>query len=157
MFTFSTHLGLGAVVAGVVAIVVAAAGGTWLVLGSDEPGWSSDGITLNTSSWEPGDDADEAHITSVVRIDANGCVHLRRKGRAIGVDVIWPAGYTASRQDGRRVTIMNPDGEVVAATGHRLGAGGGEAPSDTEFACRARNTRGTTPFMIQDELPPLND
>ncbi|HYJ70145.1 MAG TPA: hypothetical protein VEX15_21040 [Nocardioidaceae bacterium] len=159
MFTFSTHLGLGGMVAAVAVIVAAAAGGTWLLLGSDEdePGWSSDGITLNTSSWEPGDDADDAGIVGVVRIDANGCVHLRRKGRAAGVDVIWPAGYTASRQDDGTVTIMDPDDVVVAATGHRLRAGGGAAPSDTEFACRARNTRGTTPVMIEDELPPLAD
>lgn len=136
-------------------VIVAAA--IWLLADSDEAGWSSDGITLNTSSWEPGDDANEAAIISVVRIDPNGCVYLGREGMGKGVDIIWPAGYTAARQPDGTVAILNPDGEVVAATGHRIRAGGGEAPPDIEFACRAQNTAGNTPFAIQDELAPLND
>jgi hypothetical protein len=157
MLHFSVRLGLVVVLAAVAAIVVATVVVTRLLSDSDEPGWSSNGITLNTSSWEPGDDENEARISSVVRVGEHGCVHLRRKGKDVGVNVIWPAGYTASRQSDGKVTIMNPEGVVVAATGHRIEAGGGEAPGDTEFACRAQNTRGTTSFMIQDELPPLND
>lgn len=156
MLHFSLRLGLGVVVVAVVAIVVATVVVTLRVLDSDEPGWSSDGITLNTSSWEPGDGANDAAIISIVRIDANGCVHLRREGRRVGVNVIWPDGYTASRKSGRTVNIMNPDGVVVAATGRRIRAGGGSAPSDTELTCRARHTRSATSFMVQDELPPLN-
>lgn len=128
----------------------------WLLSSSDEPGWSSDGITLNTSSWEPGDDADAALIASVVRLDPNGCVYLRRHGVDVGVDIIWPAGHTASRQPDGTVNIVDPGGEVVAATGQRLRAGGGSAPSDTELACRAQNTTGP-PFKIQTDLPPLNE
>ena len=150
------RLGLGVIALVVAAIVAATVYVTLRVVDSDEPGWSSDGITLNTSSWEPGDDAKDAGISSIVRIDANGCVHLRREGRRVGVNVIWPDGYTASRESGHTVRILNPDDVVVAAIGHRLMAAGGQAPSDTELACRARHTRGATSFMVQDELPPLS-
>jgi hypothetical protein len=153
---FMVRLGLGVVVVAVVAIVAATVVVTLRVVDSDEPGWSSDGITLNTSSWAPGDEANDVVISSVVRIDSNGCVHLRREGKRVGVNVIWPDGYTASRQSGRTVRILNPDDVVVAATGHRIRADGGQAPSDTELACRARHTWSGTSFMVQDELPPLN-
>src|SRR5262245_20571148 len=152
---FMVRLRMGVVVLAVAAIVAATVYVTLRVVNSDEPGWSSDGITLNRSSWTPGDDADQAGISSIVRIDANGCVHLRREGRRVGVNVIWPDGYTASRQSGR-TEILNPDDVVVAAIGHRLMADGGQAPSDTELACHARHTRGATSFMVQDELPPLS-
>ena len=147
---------LGAVVVAMLVVVVVAMVITRMLSESDEPGWSSNGITLNTSSWDPGDGyAMEALISSVVRIDPNGCVYLRREGVDVGVDVLWPAGYTAARQPDGTVTILNPDGVVVAATGHRLRAGGGHPP-DAEVECRAEGTVGT-PFMINDELPPLND
>jgi hypothetical protein len=156
----ATWLRPTAVVAAVLAIVVAGIGATRLLSDSDEPGWTSDGITLNTSSWEPGDDENDALGISTVSIDANGCVHLESLEGWItdfARDVVWPAGYTASRESDGTVTISNPDGVVVAATGRRLEAGGGQAPPDTELACRAQDTTGTPPFMIQDELPPLKN
>jgi hypothetical protein len=146
-----------AVAAGALAIVVAAVVVTRLLSDSEEPaGWSSSGITLNTSSWDPGDDANDGLIVGVVRIDANGCLYLDSKWGDAVVNLVWPAGYTASRQPDGTVTITNPDGVVVAAIGHHLRAGGGETPAaDTEFACRAPAPSDTA-VMIQDELPCLH-
>lgn len=146
----------GVILIAVVAIVAVTVFVTMRVLASDEPGWSSDGITLNRSSWEPGDDANNAVSDSVVRIDASGCVHLRRNNTRIGVNVVWPDGYTASRRSNGTVSILNPDDTVVAVTRHRFQAlGRWVPPPDTELACRAEHTRGKS-FMIQDDLPPLS-
>lgn len=145
----------GVILLAVLGIVAATVFVTMRVLDSDEPGWSSDGITINRSSWEPGDDTYNALSRSVVRIDASGCVHLRRDDRRIGVNVIWPDGYTASRRSNGTVTILNADDTVVSVTRHRFEALGRWAPPDTELACRALHTRGK-PFMIQDDLPPLS-
>jgi hypothetical protein len=138
-----------------VAAVLAASAVITHLLTPDEPGWTSNGITLNTSSWEPTDAASEALIISVVRIDPNGCVYLGRAGSVR--NVVWPAGYTAARQLDGTVTISNPDGVIVAATGHPLSAGGSEAPPDTYLylACQAQGSDYPA-LMIQDELPPLN-
>ena len=119
------------------------------------PGWSSHGITLNTSSWTPEEPGMAALFVGVVRIDASGCVYIGRKGVPGGSDVIWPAGYTAAQQLDGTVTILNPDGVIVAATGHQLRAGGGSPGRDTDFACRAQD--GETPFEVQEDLPPLGD
>ena len=144
--------GTVAVVAAVLAVAAAPAIITRLMT-PDEPGWTSNGITLNTGSWERTDAASEALIVSVVRIDVNGCVYLGRAGSVH--DVVWPAGYTASRQLNGTVTISNPDGVIVAATGHPLRASGIEAPSDINLACRVQDFYSST-LMVQDELPPLN-
>jgi hypothetical protein len=53
------------------------------------------------------------------------------------------------------VSILNPDGVVVAATGHRLRAGGGSPGSHTDFACRAHVGEGT--FEVQESVPTLDD
>jgi hypothetical protein len=144
--------GLVVVVAAVLAVLAAPVVLTRL-LTPGEPGWSSNGITLNTSSWEPTDATSGALIVSFVRIDANGCVFLSSPGSVR--NVIWPTGYTASRQPDGTVTIANPDGVAVAATGHRLRASGIEAPSDIDLACRVQDLYSST-LMVQDELPPLN-
>ncbi|HYJ70337.1 MAG TPA: hypothetical protein VEX15_22015 [Nocardioidaceae bacterium] len=155
MSAISPLLRLRAVVAAVLAVVVAAVVLTWLLSGSDEPGWSGNGITLNTNSWEPGDDGDDMGIRGTVRVDSDGCVYLEGTRPVAVSNVQWPKGYTASRQSDGAVTISNPDGEVVAASGHRLSAGGSTAPS-AELACRAEGTKYGT-VTIQGELPPLND
>jgi hypothetical protein len=126
---------------------------------SDKPGWSSDGITLNTSSWTPtgeGQSWMEAGVGGIVRIDADGCVYLEGKTPDVVQDVVWPAGYTAARQPDGTVNISDPNGVVVAATGHRLRAGGGEDLLDSELACQAQGSNYGT-VMITDELPPLSD
>jgi hypothetical protein len=124
------------------------------LLTPEEPGWSSDGITLNTSSSEPSDSAVESLIVSVVGLDVDGCVYLRSPGSLR--NVVWPDGYTASRQSDGRVTILNQDGVAVAAVGYRLRASGVEAPSDTDLACTVDGFSPPT-LMIQDELPPLSE
>ena len=124
------------------------------LLTPEEPGWSSDGITLNTSSSEPSDSAAESLIVSVVGLDLDGCVYLRSPGSVR--NVVWPDGYTASRQSDGTVTILNEDGVAVAAVGYRLRASGVEAPSDTDLACSVENSSPPT-WMIQDELPPLSE
>jgi hypothetical protein len=142
---------VGAVLAIVITIVV-------IDLGKAEPehGWTGGGITLNTSSWTPDQPFMEAGLVGIVRIDSDGCVYVGRRGRPGGSDLIWPAGYTAIREPGGSVSILDPDGVVVAATGHQIRAGGGTPPGVfTEFACRAHGANSW--FEIQDEFPPLND
>src|SRR5262245_50780973 len=112
------------VVAAVVAVVVAGVVVARLLTDSGEPGWSSNGITLNTSSWEPGDDADDGLIVGVVRVDGNGCVYLDARWGEPVVNVVWPAGHTESREPDGTLTVSNPDGVAVAATGHPLRVGG---------------------------------
>lgn len=109
---------------------------------------------LNTSSSEPTNAASGALIVSVVRIDANGCVYLGSPGSVR--NVVWPTGHTAFRQPDGTVTIANPDGVAVAATGHRLRASGIEAPSDIDLACRVQGSYFPA-LMVLDELPPLNE
>lgn len=93
-------------------------------------------------------------IGGVVRIDPNGCVYLGTEGSDWRKDMVWPAGYTASRQPDGTVTILNENSVVVAATGHHLVAGGGGLPG-TELACQAEGTTGW-PLTIT-EVPLLND
>jgi hypothetical protein len=124
------------------------------LLTPEEPGWSSDGITLNTSSSEPSDSASESLVVSVVGLDFDGCVYLRSPGSVR--DVVWPDGYTASRQPDGRLTILNQDGVAVAAVGYRLRASGVEAPADTDLACSVEGSVPPT-LLIQDELPPLSE
>lgn len=119
-----------------------------------EPGWSANGVTLNTTSSDPSDDASEALIISVVRLDANGCVYLKSPGSVR--NVVWPDGYTAPRQPDGSVIIANEDGDAVAAVGRRIRASSVAAPLDTELACSAQGSYPPT-LLIQDELPPLID
>jgi hypothetical protein len=144
-----TPVRLTAVVAAVLAVVAVPVVLSWLLL-PEEPGR----ITLNTSSSVPAESGSKALILSVVRIDANGCVYLESPGSVR--NIVWPDGYTASLQPNGTVTIANPDGVAVAASGQRLSAAGGVAAPNTHLACQAEGSNSPT-LVIQDELPPLND
>ncbi|MGH3454487.1 MAG: hypothetical protein ACRDPQ_18490 [Nocardioidaceae bacterium] len=127
-------------------------------------GSTSDGITLNTSSWTGGEGEAwmEAGIAGVVRIDATGCVYLGSPTSNVVRDIAWPAGYTASRQTDESVAIRNADGVVVAATGRRVDFGGGTIPG-VKLECRAQGPRARIEpgdsgvVMVTDVLPPLDD
>jgi hypothetical protein len=124
-----------------------------------EPTPAANGITLNTSTWSPDDENAhwmQAGIGGSVRVDANGCVYWGGDRPEWGQNVVWPAGYTASRATDGTVTIFNPDGVIVAKTGHRLRVGGGHPLHAPSLACSAEGaTEGTV--MITDVLPPLDD
>jgi hypothetical protein len=130
-----------------------------------ELGAASGGITLNTTSWRPYEEGAswmEAGIGGIVRVDANGCVYLGSDRSDLVRDIAWPAGYSASRQSDGSMVIMNPDGVVVAATGHRVAFGGGAVPG-IELQCRAQGPRDRSEpgdsgvIMVTDVLPPLKD
>jgi hypothetical protein len=112
--------------------------------GSDEPGTASNGITLNTAPPVPRGQYLHSYmrIGGIVRVDANGCVYLEGRTPDVVQNVRWPAGYTATRQPDGTVTISNPDGVAVAATGHRLSADGTylTSTSDIGLTCYAENT-----------------
>jgi hypothetical protein len=141
---------------------LAAATVTMAGCGEDDPasGATSDGVTLNTSSWD-GSWGMEALIVGVVRVDASGCVYLGSDRSEFVRDIAWPPGYTASRQRDGSVTISNADGVVVAATGRHIEFGGGVVPG-VELLCRAKGPRDSTEpddsgvVMVTDVLPPLN-
>lgn len=116
-----------------------------------DPADSDPGLVLNTSEWEPGDDATEALGGGMLAVSDDGCVHVASHGSA--GDIVWPAGYTATFEPDGRVVVRRPDGQIVAAQGSRVEAGGGEAGPGTEFACRAPDSRGA--FAIQDVMEPL--
>jgi len=126
-----------------------------------ELGPASNGATLNNSSWPQVADGDgvlemQMLISGTVRVDANGCVYLEGKRPDVVTNILWPAGYTASRQPDGTVTISNADGVVVAATGHRLIASGGGLPPNPdpaiEWACTAEGANQAI-LMITDWLP----
>jgi hypothetical protein len=127
--------------------------------GDPSPGPASDGVTLNTSSWSADDENAywmQASIGGTVRVDSDGCVYWGGDRPHWVQNVIWPAGYSASRQPDGTVTISDPEGVVVAATGHRLRVGGGAPLRVPRIACSAEGTTEGT-VMITDVLPPLND
>jgi len=97
----------------------------------------------------------EMAVSGVVRVDATGCVYLEGNGPNVVRDIVWPAGYTASREPDGSVTIANADGVVVAAAGRRIEFGGGSAPPGTNLNCRAQSSTGA--IMLTDVLPPLAD
>jgi hypothetical protein len=154
-----------AIAIGALTVLAAAVVITRLASDSEELDPDSDGITLNTSTWDP--DAEgafwmQARVTGVVHVDASGCVHLGNPTSPGGRNVLWPAGYTASRQADGMVTISDPDGVAVAAAGHRIDVGGGEAAQfGYDLACAARGVNGDTvngaTVMITDEPSPMND
>jgi hypothetical protein len=124
---------------------------------SDAPGVVSYPVTLNTSSWTggPGDFWMQMAVGGVVRVDPTGCVYLGSDQSDVVRDIVWPAGYAASREPDGSVTCRNSDGVVVAATDHRIEFGGGGAPPDTDLRCRAQGS--TAAIMVTDVLPPLTD
>lgn len=147
-----------AVVVAVLALVAAAVVATRLIDDSDKPSPASDGIMLNTSSWDPNAENAywmQAEIRGVVRVDANGCVYLGTPDRPNWAqNVYWPAGYAASREADGTVTISDPDGVIVAATGQQLSVGGGHPLDYPELACSAEGSQSSV--MITDVLPPLS-
>jgi hypothetical protein len=150
---------LAAMVA-VLAIVASVVAIRQLLIESDELSPASSGITLNTSSWRPYDDDGslwmQAAISGTVRVDAEGCVYLEGNRPDVVRNVLWPTGYTAAREADGAVTISNPDGDVVAATGHHIFVGGGAPPNMPKVDCRAHGTSEPT-MMITDVLQPLNE
>jgi len=124
---------------------------------SDSPGVVAYPVTLNTSSWTggEGDYWMQMAVDGVVRVDATGCVYLGSDQSDVVRDIVWPAGYTASREPDGSVTILNADGVVVAATGNRIQFGGGGAPPGTDLKGRAKGSVGA--IMVTDVLPPLID
>lgn len=91
-------------------------------------------IELPTSQWRPGEGGDTAKIIGTVARDADGCVALRSEQGSL-LYALWPAGYTADVHDGT-MRIRDEDGDVVAAEGDLVTAGGGyDHPDRPRPAC----------------------
>ena len=124
------------------------------VMSDSDPGFVPHPVTLNTSSWTggEGDYWMQMAVDGLVGVDATGCVYLGSDQSDVVRDIVWPAGYAASRDPDGSVTILNADGVVVATTGNRIQFGGGGAPPGTDLRCRAKGSVGA--IMVTDVLPP---
>lgn len=120
---------LAGVAAGTAAVVVA-----FVVFGSlathgthqpVQPGTSASPtgrpFPLTTSSWRPGDPAQQAAVRATLSLDGRGCLVVG------GLPLVWPAGFTARVGPDGLVRVMNTEGSIVAVSGQLLTAGGGGA------------------------------
>lgn len=111
-------------------------------------------VPLSTSDWRPGDAGMAALIRGRLAVTPDGCVHMGRGTER--VDVVWPADYTASRELAGSVAIYDPNGVMVAKTGHEVEASGGYLPADDELlVCRAGGRHEAA--FVNSALPPMND
>jgi hypothetical protein len=135
-----------------VAIVVVAVGVVvWLQARDSTPGpEGSTSVSIRTSGWHPGMAANGAGGPAVVRVGADDCVYIElRGGGGYPMNVIWPAGYAASRAPDGTVTVYNQDGQPVARNGSRIFIGGG---SGTGPGC---NPDATEIWEMQIDVEPI--
>ncbi len=109
-------------------------------------------LALSTSNWVIGDPQLQLRVSGAVTLAESGCVHLvSPSGHA--VDLVWPAGFTASLTD-EVLEIRDADGEVVAKGGATITAAGGsfEAGDSVEkllmprIVCRV--TQDVEPVLV---------
>jgi hypothetical protein len=144
-------------------LVAATVGTVWLARpsGSGSPVAPVDGVlpresgvvvALPSSGWEPGDDALGASMTGVVRVRADGCVVAGPPEPlpvVRGGALLWPAGWSARRDDRGRVEILNPGGGVALVEGDGFEVGGGGGGSAFDWACG----RGTDDRFVMNGEP----
>jgi hypothetical protein len=110
-------------------------------------------INLPTNEWHPGGSGLTAQISGVLSVDQNDCVYLAG-GEGSRRYVTWPAGYSATIDSARHLTLFNQDGEPVAQDGDRLNLGGGyaRAPAGSEATCLP-NTWGEIGNVMSEVMP----
>ncbi len=131
----------------------------------DEVGHEYDGLdttngmptryTLNTGTWQPGDNAFQAGLEGRIAASRSGCVYFRGrdyKNEVYKADVIWPADYTVLDEGGEPFKVLNEQGEVAAVQGKRYLVGGAPLPGTLRaLDCSVNNHQ--EPFTIMEDLP----
>lgn len=126
----------------------------------DEVGHEYDGLdstngapnpyTLNTGSWQPGDNAFQVGLRGRIAASDSGCVYFQ--GGNYRTDVIWPADYVVLAEEGEPFKVLNQDGEVAAVEGQRYLVGGAPLPkTQRSLTCSVNNQE--QPFTIMEDLP----
>lgn len=134
---------------GIVFAVNASDSGNAGVAASPSPSLS---ITIPTSSWKPGDGAQQALRSGVLRATPEGCPYLTSPDPRTPSDertaLVWPAGYSARYAGDGKVELVAPNGSVVVREGDSLSVGGGTTPVSGQ-SC----TSGTKEaFVIMQDL-----
>jgi hypothetical protein len=136
------------------AIAAAAIGGglLWLRAHDSIPGpTGSTSVPIRTNGWRSGMEANGAGGEAIVRVRADDCVYLEipdgRGGHSL--NVIWPAGYAASRAPDGNVTVYNQDDQPVARDGSHIFIGGGTGSG------RGCNPAAAETWDMQFDLEPV--
>ncbi|MFI5707013.1 hypothetical protein [Kribbella sp. NPDC051620] len=113
---------------------------------------SSRPVTIPTSSWKPGDFADQALRSGVLRVTPEGCPYLipadPRASLKDRTPLVWPAGYTARYAADGKLEILAPNGTAVVHEGDNLAVGGGLYPTSSKFCTFGQSDA----FMIMEDL-----
>lgn len=140
--------------------------------GLDQSSRTGDGVTtgsqsvpITVGSWKPGDDAFTAGLNGTLARSKAGCIYVAapkgvrtlEPGLYNGVNVVWPAGYSADESPGGDVNLRDPEGLVVAHLGTPISTGGGAPPHPFAVPSNAPcAVRGLAFFVVMAELPPLS-
>ncbi|MCZ3389743.1 MAG: hypothetical protein LH645_11670 [Actinomycetia bacterium] len=112
--------------------------------------YSTRSFPLPSSSWQPGDSAEQALLTGILRLDGQCLV---AGPPAHPTAVVWPADFSATIDGSGQAQVRNIDGAVVATTGEQITAGGGAGPTNfapwKHMTC-VSNYRNV--FVIQDSM-----
>jgi len=110
-------------------------------------------LHLVTSDRTPGDGADQALITGQLALGDDQCLRLTSEDGTT-VDLVWPKDYEAAveqSQQGPRVSVYDPDRDVVARSSDRhLQLGGGFAPVGDYAGAPCAPASGDV-FLVQGE------
>jgi hypothetical protein len=102
-----------------------------------------------TSSWKPGDAANQALLTGTLRTDDDGCVVVDSGGGHVTA-VLWPAGTTGRRAAAGAIQLVTADGDVAASSGDRIAVGGGFGAASSTDRCLAAYSE---PFTVMQAPP----
>ncbi len=137
-----------------VPILIAALGLTFLHFGYDKEDLvKGEPVSILTSDWQPGDDAQTALLQGELVLGDDRCVHVVGTD-GTQVDVVWPAGYEATVQrvnKSDQLKLYDPDRDIVGRGGNRIEVGGGFGPLG-EYAGRQCAPAAGEVFFAQSEI-----
>jgi hypothetical protein len=138
----------------VVPVLLAAAGFTYLHFHYDkEQLVRGDKLSILTSDWKPGDDAMTAQVTGQLLLGDDRCLRLESHDGS-QVDLVWPDDYEAAVEQstqGPRVSVYDPDRDVVARNSDTIQLGGGYADVG-DHAGEPCAPRSGQVFLVQSKV-----
>jgi hypothetical protein len=60
----------------------------------------------------------------------NGCLRINTDEGGVSYLAVWPNGFTAQRTEDGTIEVLDPPGQIVAASGQRVRVSGGEFASE---------------------------
>jgi hypothetical protein len=128
-----------------VSLVVCLVVGTSLVACSRAGPSAPDGLFFPTV---PRQDAYPAALLSARLVERSGC--LVAGGKAGGLVLLWPDGYTARTGQDGRTQVLDENGTVVGTVGEKvtLGGGGDVGAFDTPTAEQTPDACGHKYFLV---------